>query len=754
MINRARFFFRTLRYSVCAASLIAATSCHAEVRVYLHSHPFSGGPSTIYRYGSNSGNWTSFGSASLSQRSTQFASDILGNVFTYNSSSRQIERLVGNNFQSIGRPAGPLSGGGYNLEVTNSGTFLLTRAGSIGLYRLPAGAGSWQSSSLGFSANLTGDYDPLTNRYVVGRQGANQFREINPDTFQPGSFTSYAGGSGEWRRMGSIVNGYLVENESTHGIRRWNMNSLGSGSTVLSQTGGDWLASGVDRVNQTLYTYDSFGGTFGIKDVNTGQFTQLSTGPNVGYSSIVVVNTDVELNGISTQSRYNHAIDSLTIGGDNGTGQLDIVNGTTLTTNGSATINSGSSLNLHGSNYSAPTIDNNGSISGSGHLSTGTMTNTGSVLASSGILTLNTTTISNTGTLGSASGAQLLIGGGTTVTNGGDIISGGLVQYDGATIVGGTLSGSGSHVILSDSVMNDVTINSALTVSAGQSLTATNGNIAGSVGTSGSLTVSSAGSTAAYSDSLFVGGTSSGAGGTGMVQVTNGGSLSVGDTLHIYNGSTVSVDATSTLSATSIVANGNLDWANGTLEIGAGQRLTGSGDFSGVGSTNISNGGILAPGNSTGTLIGGDVTWGEGGILEFEVNDFLGTAGSETAGWDLFDANSIDITATSGNPFEIDLLSLDAGQAAGLAANFDSSLNYSLLFATGFAGISGFNPGHFAIDTSGFQNSFGAGAWYISQSGNSLYLNFDAAAVPEPATLTPLMLCAFVFIGGARRRRR
>ena len=275
--------------------------------------------------------------------------------------------------------------------------------------------------------------------------------------------------------------------------------------------------------------------------------------------------------------------------------------------------------------------------------------------------------------------------------------------------------------------------------------------IATNSGSTGNMTIDGSLSQANITNSVAVGGTVDGtAGGTGTLNVTNGGQLNVGNTLRIYSGSSVTLDALSTMSATHIVANGDLNWTGGTLEIGAGESLSGSGDFSDVGMVTVADGGMIAPGNSTGTITGGDLTWGPGGMFELEVNDFLGTAGSASLGWDLLSADSIDITATSFNPFQIDLLTLDIAQASGLAANFDGLTPYSLPFATTTAGITGFDSSAFNVNTTGVQNTF-TGTWSVSQSGNNLSLEYTTAAVPEPSSLLLVAVGVYPLL---RRRRR
>ena len=198
---------------------------------------------------------------------------------------------------------------------------------------------------------------------------------------------------------------------------------------------------------------------------------------------------------------------------------------------------------------------------------------------------------------------------------------------------------------------------------------------------------------------------------------------------------------------------GELNWIGGQVAIDDGQCISGSGVFN-VASVTIGSGGMLAPGNSTGHLTVSDLTWGEGGSYLLEVNDFSGTAGSTSAGWDLVSADSLTITSSSANPFVINLASLNLSQVAGLSENFSSSSDYQLLFLSTANGITGFSSDTVTLDTSGFQNAF-AGTWSLSQLGNDLYLNYSgvAATVPEPASFAVVLSVAFCCHGRRRRVR-
>jgi fibronectin-binding autotransporter adhesin len=73
-----------------------------------------------------------------------------------------------------------------------------------------------------------------------------------------------------------------------------------------------------------------------------------------------------------------------------------------------------------------------------------------------------------------------------------------------------------------------------------------------------------------------------------------------------------------TVSAGKLVVNGNISTSNTTVQAGA--TLGGSGT---VGAVTVQNNGILAPGNSPGTLtFTGDLTLDAGSISDFEINSF------------------------------------------------------------------------------------------------------------------------------------
>jgi len=204
-----------------------------------------------------------------------------------------------------------------------------------------------------------------------------------------------------------------------------------------------------------------------------------------------------------------------------------------------------------------------------------------------------------------------------------------------------------------------------------------------------------------------------------------------------------------TVAAGKLVVNGSI--ANSTTTVQSGATLGGSGT---VGALEIASGGTLAPGNSPGTLTAASAIWNGGGHYAWEINNFLGSAGTN---YDFLNVTgALTISANTDNKFIIDVISLlAADNTAGNASNFDAYSSYSFAIATAAGGISGFDAAYFDIMTAGFSNSMGSpgatGSWSIAQNGNSINLNY-AAAIPEPTTGS-LLLVGLLGALAARRRR-
>ena len=188
---------------------------------------------------------------------------------------------------------------------------------------------------------------------------------------------------------------------------------------------------------------------------------------------------------------------------------------------------------------------------------------------------------------------------------------------------------------------------------------------------------------------------------------------------------------------------------SGVVNINSGATFGGTGLISGA--LMINDGGSVSPGASPGQLqVGGGTTFAGGGRYVFEINNTVGTAGTN---WDLLSiSGSLTISATVNTPFVLDLVSLTAGNANGALANFNSANAYSWKFVTTTSGITGFSAGAFQYDPSYFYNGLDVGHFFVSQTGNDLYLNFTP--VPEPTTWVLLSLGLSSVLLSLRRKSR
>ncbi len=142
----------------------------------------------------------------------------------------------------------------------------------------------------------------------------------------------------------------------------------------------------------------------------------------------------------------------------------------------------------------------------------------------------------------------------------------------------------------------------------------------------------------------------------------------------------------------------------------------------------IGAGDVIAPGNSPGTTPAGDTVFDGLGTFQLEVSDFGGTAGTDP-GWDLLDiTGTLTVNATTLlGAFNLQLDSLlPLLDTPGDADNFADNGFFSIDFVHTTGGITGFTPGAFVIDTSGFTNTF-TGTFSVRQAGNDLFLDYTPA---------------------------
>lgn len=518
-----------------------------------------------------------------------------------------------------------------------------------------------------------------------------------------------------------------------------------------------WAVGGTNANNENndLVTYD---GSNGLRQLAAAEYaTTLTTGANdtQNYSiGNTTISSDTTINAFKLVNTNNKitinsgktltvtsgaAVFAGTTSGTSGTGTLNFggnegvlwataTNTVTLTTSiaGSGGITKAGtgaivlSAAAGGSNYTGTTTISGGilRVGATDTLPTGTAV----VLANTTVNSLATpfpsvtTALDLNGfsqTIGSLSGGGTF--GGNVLLGSGNLTTGGSnasTSYDGIISGTGGVTKAGTGTF---TVTGTHSYTGATAVNAGTLLVSGTGSINA---TTGAIAVSASNAKLRYDSSVAL---------TRSVTVTSGGTF-------VYNSSS---NYSGTFTQTSGKLGGT-NW-NGTLSgltIGANQTIT--------------------PGNSPGTASTGDQTWAGGGSYVWELNNATGTAGADP-GWDLLSLTGLlDITATSGSTFAINITSLTLGNVAGNAANFVDGNNYSWLIADGGSAITTFAANKFALNTGAFTNTFtgtfavARGDTVIGGDNTQIYLTYTA--VPEPATWA-LLAGAGAFLMVLRRRR-
>lgn len=338
--------------------------------------------------------------------------------------------------------------------------------------------------------------------------------------------------------------------------------------------------------------------------------------------------------------------------------------------------------------------------------------------------------------------------------------AGGKVVYNATTLSGGTLLGDGTHDVsrvtryVGTSVGSGATLALAnntrligvvnagtLNLAAGRSLSWSGGSNAG-----GRFNVDGTANVAGWSSS-------------GVLQVGTAGVLNVASSdLVLLGGSRTAVGSKaapggriSLAAGHTVELNGALLVNNGTIDAATnvhyGSLAKGAGVY---GAVNVFEGGVFEAGNSPGTVHTGATTWNAGGSYLVAMDQASGVAGVNSGLWQIDGALAITAGADGGH-FTIRVASLNQADQAITLADFNSHHDYSWLIASASGGISGYAPGLFSVDSSGFLNPLDGGHFSVAQSGNNLMLNFTAA-VPEPTSAAMLGLGVLV-LGWARRRR-
>jgi hypothetical protein len=90
---------------------------------------------------------------------------------------------------------------------------------------------------------------------------------------------------------------------------------------------------------------------------------------------------------------------------------------------------------------------------------------------------------------------------------------------------------------------------------------------------------------------------------------------------------------------------------------------------------------------------------------------------------------TLDVQATSGNPFTITLVSMANPTTPGLVPDFNGSSSYTWTNATAGSGILNFDPSALVVDASAFSNSYSK-TFSVAVEGNSLVVKYGAELTP------------------------
>ncbi len=144
------------------------------------------------------------------------------------------------------------------------------------------------------------------------------------------------------------------------------------------------------------------------------------------------------------------------------------------------------------------------------------------------------------------------------------------------------------------------------------------------------------------------------------------------------------------------------------------------GDYPNLGPTNLTT---------------GNLTFAGGGHYYWQINNATGTAG---ANWSTITCGALNITASSGSPFIIDVSLLTAGNGLGLPANFNPATPYSWTIAAATS-VTGFSANAFAFTSSACPPSAFSVSAKRQQPGAQLHTGAAAGNQPDRqrASITP-----------------